>query len=150
MNEEKINLRFYYEASERHLYRNNQDFVIHARGFPKIIQIGCIRNHLGIMHNDWLLNNKKSILETLARTLPILGNILGAAKLFSIFAAPTQADSKIDITFHTFAAILEILSLGLIVLIFKIIFTIIKVLVSLCKRQSTFAQSHTLYYNTAV
>ncbi len=39
------------------------------------------------MHNDWLLNNKKSILETLGRTIPLLGNILGTYKLFSIFAA---------------------------------------------------------------
>ncbi len=62
--------------------KNNRDFVV-----PKIIQLRCIRNHQGIMHNDWLLNNKKSILETLGRTIPLLGNILGTYKLFSIFAA---------------------------------------------------------------
>lgn len=85
----------HYEAGSRNcLYKNNRDFVVHASRVPKIIQLGCIRNHQGIMHNDWLLNNKKSILETLARTIPLLGNILGFSKLFSIFAAPIKKIAK--------------------------------------------------------
>ncbi|QVE48920.1 hypothetical protein SBV42_03980 [Chlamydia crocodili] len=130
-------------------YRDNEQFVAHTRNFPKIIRWGCIRNHKGIVHNDWLLNNKNSILETLARALPILGNILGAAKLFSIFAAPTETDSKVDITFHTFAGIFETLSLGLVILVLKIIFTIISLLIHLCQKQQEFSQSP-IYYNLAI
>ncbi|EPJ33524.1 putative membrane protein, partial [Chlamydia psittaci 06-1683] len=52
------------------MYRNNQDFVAHESYFPKILRLGCIRNHQGIIHNDWLLNNKKIVLETLARAIP--------------------------------------------------------------------------------
>ncbi|MEF9497270.1 hypothetical protein [Chlamydia sp. 04-14] len=130
-------------------YRDNEQFAAHVRNFPKIIQYGCIRNRQGIVHNDWLLNNKNSILETIARALPILGNILGAAKLFSIFAAPTKADSKVDITLHTLAGIFEMLSLGLIVLVLKIIFTIISLLVRLCQKQQEFSQAR-IYYNLAI
>ncbi|MEF9519866.1 hypothetical protein SBV45_04880 [Chlamydia crocodili] len=129
-------------------YRDNEQFVAHTRNLPKIIRWGCIRNHQGIMHNDWLLNNKNSILETIARAIPILGNILGAAKLFSIFAAPTKTDSKVDVTFHTFAAIFETLSLGFVILVLKIIFTIISLLTRLCQQQQEFSQTP-IYYNLA-
>ncbi|SYX08858.1 hypothetical protein C834K_0395 [Chlamydia poikilotherma] len=101
------------------------------------------------MHNDWLLNNKNSILETIARALPILGNILGAAKLFSIFAAPTKTDSKVDIAFHTFAGIFETLGLGLIIQVLKIIFTIILLLTSLCEKKQEFSQARG-YQNLAI
>ncbi|CAG9046581.1 hypothetical protein NVRI1_00944 [Chlamydia abortus] len=141
----------HYEAGSRNcLYKNNRDFVVHASRFPKIIQSGCIRNHQGIMHNDWLLNNKKSILETLARTIPLLGNILGFSKLFSIFAAPIKKDSKVDIAVHTFAGILEMLGLGLIILALKIIFTIIFLLWRFSQKQPEFAQCPIRYYGDII
>ncbi|CBY16898.1 hypothetical protein CYD57_0387 [Chlamydia psittaci] len=136
----------YETRSKNCLYRNNQDFVAHESYFPKILRLGCIRNHQGIIHNDWLLNNKKIVLETLARAIPLLGNILGASKLFSIFAVPTKEDSKVDIAVHTFAGILEMLGLGLIVLVLKIIFTVTVVLVRFFQKQPEFAQCPIRYY----
>ncbi|AAP05122.1 hypothetical protein [Chlamydia caviae] len=130
-------------------YKDNEQFVAHAKHFPQIIQRGCIRNRQGIVHNDWLLNNRKSISESVVRALPILGNILGAAKLFSIFAAPTKADSKVDIAFHTFAGILETLGLGLVVLALKIMFTVISLLTRLSRKQPEFVQAR-IYHNLVV
>ncbi|WP_348663930.1 hypothetical protein [Chlamydia vaughanii] len=127
---------------KKFVYQNNIDFLNRTQKFPKIVKLGFIRSSVGIMHNDWLLNNKKSIAETILRAIPILGNILGAAKLYSIFSAPNPGESKVDIVCHTFAGILETLGLGLVILVLKILFTCIWLSINRCKKQPDFVSQH--------
>ncbi|WP_231913632.1 hypothetical protein [Chlamydia poikilotherma] len=76
---------------------------------------------------DWEINiaNTDEIKELLIRCIPIIGNILGFGKLYSLWSTRDPSDRYEDILFHTLSGVLEALGLGIVALILKIVKTII-------------------------
>ncbi|WP_348662633.1 hypothetical protein [Chlamydia vaughanii] len=74
---------------------------------------------------EWEINimNLDDIKELLIRCVPIIGNILGAGKLYSVWSTKDFEDRCQDIIFHTISGALETLGLGVAALILKIVVT---------------------------
>ncbi|MEF9520069.1 hypothetical protein SBV45_03830 [Chlamydia crocodili] len=110
-------------------YRNNTEFFFDQQNACWLFKEGFIRSETQMLPYtlDWEINisSADEIKELLARCIPIVGNILGFGKLYSLWSTRDPTDRYKDILFHTLSGVLEALGLGIVALILKIITTII-------------------------
>ncbi len=90
---------------------------------PEVFREGFVRDHHGLSEaSDWLLSSQTALIRSLLGIVPILGNILGAGRLYSVWYTSDQ-DWKKQVVWHTIFGVLEVLGLGIIALALKILLT---------------------------
>ncbi|ADZ18492.1 hypothetical protein [Chlamydia psittaci] len=108
-------------------YNNNADFFYDNQNAHWLLKDGFIRSETQLYPYtmDWEIDitNADEIKELLIRCAPIIGNILGFGKLYSLWSTKDPEDRCKDILFHTLSGVLETLGLGVIALILKIALT---------------------------
>lgn len=108
-------------------YKNNTDFFYDNQNAHWLLKDGFIRSetHLYPYTMDWEIDitHSDEIKELLIRCTPIIGNILGFGKLYSLWSTRDPEDRYKDILFHTLSGVLETLGLGVVALILKITLT---------------------------
>ncbi|WP_348662623.1 hypothetical protein [Chlamydia vaughanii] len=125
------------------LYANSSDFVDSRNQTPKLISSAFVRTPYGLKSvkksltivldtegqykcPDLFSLRSGSLLSAVLNAVPILGNIRGLARLYSVWAVKDRSkEAKVSQTIHTVLGILETLGLGILVLIFRITTTYI-------------------------
>ncbi|ACZ33201.1 conserved hypothetical protein [Chlamydia pneumoniae LPCoLN] len=104
---------------------NSIIFLENTKHYPEIFREGFVRDRHGLMEaSDWLLSTDITIIRSLLGAIPILGNILGAGRLYSVWYTSDE-DWKKQVVWHTIFGILEVLGLGILALALKILLTTI-------------------------
>ncbi|WP_100934884.1 hypothetical protein [Candidatus Chlamydia corallus] len=114
-------------------YRSDGEFVQKTKTTPTIIKLGFVRSSedgLTEPINEIILKTSTSSKNAIFRSIPILGSILGAARIYSALSTNDVLDEPSEKVWHTIIGVLEILGLGIIILLFKIILTILYYLFS--------------------
>ncbi|WP_375793471.1 hypothetical protein O1W69_05075 [Chlamydia sp. 12-01] len=105
-------------------YLTNFDFKENTANHPNLLKTAYVRSSMTInSHTECLfIDSKDNLISTLLNVVPILGTIRGMARLYSIYAVKDRSEDKTsDIIVHTITGILEILGLGILLFIAKII-----------------------------
>ncbi|WP_375793476.1 hypothetical protein O1W69_05100 [Chlamydia sp. 12-01] len=110
------------------IYKNNSEFFCNNQNTNWLFKEGFIRSetHMQPYTIDWIIDvtNTDEIKELFIRCIPIIGNILGCGKLYSLWSTRDPKDRYKDVLFHTLSGVLETLGLGIIALSLKIITTV--------------------------
>ncbi|BAE81190.1 hypothetical protein [Chlamydia felis Fe/C-56] len=110
-------------------YTDNEDFFFNNQKAFWLFKEGFIRSKTQMLPYtiDWEIDitNADEIKELLIRCIPIIGNILGLGKLYSLWSTKDPEDRYKDILFHTLSGVLESLGLGIVALILKVVTTMI-------------------------
>ncbi|ACZ33203.1 conserved hypothetical protein [Chlamydia pneumoniae LPCoLN] len=127
-------------------YANTLEFIQGTQSLCPLFKYGFVRHHnkgqleIEDASHDWdFLEPPSTWKRTLLAAIPILGSIIGLGRLFSIWSIREPQDSQEykSIFWHTLCAVLEILGLGIVALILKILATFIMAMPGL-KRVATF------------
>ncbi|SPN73374.1 hypothetical protein C10C_0194 [Chlamydia serpentis] len=106
-------------------------FLKKIEDLPKLFKNGFVRDNDSLVEaSDWLLSSKNTVYRSLLGAIPILGNILGAGRIYSVWYTSNN-DSIKQVIWHTIFGILEVSCLGILALALKIVLTIIHYLLLL-------------------
>ncbi|AAD18376.1 hypothetical protein CpB0228 [Chlamydia pneumoniae TW-183] len=109
-------------------YSSDDQFTEATKNTPTIIKLGFVRDNLEGLTNpisEIVSETSSSIKDSVLRSLPILGSILGCARLYSTLSTNDPLDETQEKIWHTIFGALETLGLGILILLFKIIFVIL-------------------------
>ncbi|WP_348662627.1 hypothetical protein [Chlamydia vaughanii] len=109
-------------------YQNSRDFVNQARNHPKILVLNYSRCPKGLENYIYsvTLYDCDAVKSALLTCIPVLGTILGLARLYSVWSVKDRSqDSCKELTIYTLIGIMETLGLGLLLLPIRIIASII-------------------------
>ncbi|WP_348662634.1 hypothetical protein [Chlamydia vaughanii] len=132
-------------------YGNNLQFLTQTSSQLSLFRFGFVREAAGIRnirdewdpaihHSPFISSCDKRSLE-LMRPMPILGTILGLGRVYSVWSTKDSEDDIKNKILHTVTGIVEILGLGIVLLVAKILvcamLTLFRKLASCCRGSKT-------------
>ncbi|WP_066482803.1 hypothetical protein [Candidatus Chlamydia sanziniae] len=108
-------------------YTSNLDFITSSasKNYFFLFRKGFSRDSLG------LGNTQEKWGDLIFASIPIVGGVIGCGRFYSVWSTKDPKDTTKEKTFHTIRAILEILGLGILILLTKIVYILLQTLLIL-------------------
>ncbi|WP_201456956.1 hypothetical protein [Chlamydia sp. 17-3921] len=108
-----------------YVYPDSYIFISETASWPKFIRRGFVRQPCGL--KTFII--RKNWCRAIKASLPILGSIMGFARIYSVLSTEESIYESLYLRIgHTLAGFIELLGLGIILFIIKIIMTLFSML----------------------